>query len=160
MNGQALELRRRLLKGSATALVLPWLGGALLAARGVLAAEWPRDAFTAHDVHDALKAFGAADAVESRDIVITAPEIAENGAKVEIEIVSNLPRTLTLAIFADRNPMPLCAALDFSETALPYVRFQLKLAETTRLRAVAKTSDGKHHVAIREVTVTLGGCGA
>lgn len=155
-----LELRRRLLKGSAAALLPPLLGSGLLTARGVFAAERPSNPFTARTVGEALKAFGAAGAAETRDIVINAPEIAENGAKVDIEIISNLADTRTLAVFADRNPMPLCAALDFSEAALPYARLQLKLAETTRLRVVARTGDGKQHVAIREVKVTLGGCGA
>lgn len=155
-----LELRRRLLKGSAATLLAPLLGSGLLSAKAVLAAERPPNAFTARTVGEALKAFGAASAADTRDIVINAPEIAENGAKVDIEVICNLANTRTLAVFADRNPMPLCAALDFSEAALPYARLQLKLAETTRLRVVARTGDGKHHVAIRELKVTLGGCGA
>ena len=106
-----------------------------------------------------MKAYGAATAIESREITIIAPEIAENGAKVEVEITSNLANTRSLAIFADKNPMPLCAALDFSNNALPFAKVQIKLAETTRICAVAKTGDGKHHVAFREIKVTLGGCG-
>lgn len=155
-----LEFRRKLLTGGGSALLLaPLLGTGLLTPSRLLAAEWNRNAFAAHTLNDALKAYGVANASESRDIVITAPEIAENGAKVDIEISSNLPNTKTLAIFADRNPMPLCASLDFSGTALPYTRIQLKLAETTRIRVVAKTTDGKTYVALREVKVTLGGCG-
>jgi sulfur-oxidizing protein SoxY len=106
-----------------------------------------------------LKAYGAGNAGESRDIVITAPEIAENGAKVEVEIASNLPDTRSIAVFSDRNPMPLCAALEFGRAALPFSRLQLKLAETTRVRAVVKTGDGRTHIASREIKVTLGGCG-
>ena len=153
------ELRRRLLKGSAAALLMPLLGSGLLLPGRVLAAEWNRNAFTAHSVAEALKASGVTQAGESRDIVIAAPEIAENGAKVDIEITSNLPGTRSLAIFADKNPMPLAATLEFAGTALPYARVQLKLAESTRLRVVARTNDGKQHVALREIKVTLGGCG-
>lgn len=155
-----LELRRKLLKGGASATLLsPWLGSGFLTPATVLAADWNKAAFTARHVGDALKAYGAATAAESRDIVINAPEIAENGAKVEVEIMSNLPNTRSLAIFADKNPMPLCAAIDISGNALPYVRAQLKLAETMRIRAVAKLADGRAHVAFREIKVTLGGCG-
>lgn len=154
------ELRRKLLKGGASASLLsPLLGSGLLTPTAVLAAEWNKTAFTARNVADALKAYGAGSAGESRDIVINGPEIAENGAKVEVEIMSNLPNTRSLAIFADKNPMPLCAAIDISGSALPYVRAQLKLAETMRIRAVAKLADGKAHVAFREIKVTLGGCG-
>ena len=153
-------LRRKLLQGGASAVLLsPFLGTGLLTPTVVVAAESNRNAFTARTIADALKAHGSATAGESRDIVINAPEIAENGAKVEVEITSNIASSRSLAIFADKNPMPLCANLEFAGAALPYARIQLKLAETTRLRAVVKTADGKTHVAFREIKVTLGGCG-
>lgn len=155
-----LELRRKLLKGGALATLLsPLLGTGLLIPTGVLAVEWNRNAFTAPNINDALKAYGSTTATESRDILINAPEIAENGAKVEVDITCNIANTRSLAIFADKNPIPLCAIIEFSGTALPYARIQLKLAETTRVRTVIKTQDGKTHVAFREIKVTLGGCG-
>lgn len=154
------ELRRKFLKGGASAALLsPLIGSGLLMPTRVLAAEWNKNAFTSRNVNDALKAYGGTNAVESRDIVINAPEIAENGAKVEVEITSNIANTRSLAIFADKNPMPLCSAIEFSSSVLPYVKAQLKLAETTRIRAMAKTTDGKSYVAFREIKVTLGGCG-
>lgn len=153
------ELRRQLLRGSTAALFAPWIGAGLLVPGRVIAAEWNRPAFTARNVNEALKAWGAANATDSRDIVINAPEIAENGAKVEIDITSQIPASRSIAIFADRNPMPLCAAISFSGGALPYCRAQLKLAESTRIRAVVKAGDGKTYVAFREIKVTLGGCG-
>lgn len=155
-----LELRRKLLRGGASAALLsPLLGSGLLLPTAVLAAEWNRPAFTARSVGDALKTYGSAGAAESRDIVINAPEIAENGAKVEVEISSNLPNTRSIAVFADKNPMPLCSAIEFSGPVLPYVKQQLKLSESTRIRVVAKTADGKSHIAFRDIKVTLGGCG-
>ena len=154
------QLRRRLLRGGTSlAMMVPWLGSGLLVPSRVLAAEWNRPAFSARNVADALKSYGAAGAAESRDIVISAPEIAENGAKVEIEIASQIPATRSIAVFADKNPMPLCATLEFYGNALPFCRVQLKLAETTRIRAVVCAGDGKTYVAFREVKVTLGGCG-
>lgn len=153
------ELRRKFLKsGISAALITPLIGTGLLMPTRVLA-EWNKNAFTARTVNDALKAYGSPSTAESRDIVINAPEIAENGAKVEVEIMSNIPNTRSLAIFADKNPMPLCSAIEFTGPVLPYVRAQLKMAETTRVRAVAKTTDGKSYVAFREIKVTLGGCG-
>lgn len=155
-----LELRRNLLKGGVSATLLaPLLGGGLLLPGRVLAAEWQRAAFSAHTVGEALKAYGSSGSAETREITVNAPEIAENGSRVEIEISCSLPQTRSLAVFADRNPLPLCGILEFSGKALPYARIPLKLAESTRLRVVAKTADGKTHVAWREVKVTLGGCG-
>ncbi len=154
------ELRRKLLKGGVSAALLsPLIGSGLLMPTRVLAAEWNKNAFTARTVNDALKAYGGANATESRDIIINAPEIAENGAKVEIEVTSNIANTRSLAIFADKNPMPLCSVIEFASPVLPYVKAQLKMAETTRVRVVAKTTDGKSYVAFREIKVTLGGCG-
>ncbi|MPN00337.1 hypothetical protein SDC9_147531 [bioreactor metagenome] len=155
-----LELRRQFLKGGlSAALLTPLLGTGLLMPTRVLAADWNRPAFTARNVGDALKAYGSANAAESREILINAPEIAENGAKVEIEVTSNIANTRSLAVFADKNPMPLCSSIEFSGSALPYLREQIKLSETTRIRVVAKTAEGKFHVAFREIKVTLGGCG-
>ena len=154
------ELRRKLLKGGSSATLLaPWIGTGLLLPGRVIAAEWNITAFTARNVNEALKAWGATNAAESRDVVIIAPEIAENGAKVEIDVTSQVPATRSIALFADRNPMPLCAAIEFTGGALPYCRVQIKLAETTRVRAVVKSGDGKTFVAFREIKVTLGGCG-
>ena len=153
------EIRRRLLKGSAGGLLLPLIGTGLLTPVQVIAAEWNKAAFNSRTIADALKNAGIANAIETRDIVINAPEIAENGAKVEIDITSNLAGTRSLSVFADKNPMPLAATLEFSGNALPFARLQLKMSETMRVRAIAKTADGKTHVAFREVKVTLGGCG-
>lgn len=152
-------LRRRLLKGSVSAALLPLLGSGLLIPSRALAAPWNRTAFNARGIGDALKAYGAQPSPESRDIVINAPEIAENGAKVEVEISSNLPDSRSIALFSDKNPMPLCAAIEFGKNAVPFCRLQVKLAETTRVRAVVKTGDGKTYIASREIKVTLGGCG-
>ncbi len=155
-----IEFRRKLLKGSGSlALLAPLLGTGLLSPTRVLAADWKRDAFTAKQANEAMKLSGVATPAESRDIVINASEIAENSAKVELEVICNLPNTHRLLVFADKNPMPLCADLSFSGPALPYAKVQLKLAESTRIRAVAKTADGKSYVAYREIKVTLGGCG-
>lgn len=152
-------LRRLLLQSSTGIALLPWLGSGLLTPTRVLAAEWKRPAFTAKTVPDALKSQGWALPLETRDILIQAPEIAENGAKVDIEISSTLPGARSLLVFADKNPFPLCASLEFYPPALPFARIQVKLAETTRIRAILRTSDDKTYVAMKEIKITLGGCG-
>lgn len=154
------ELRRNWLKGgAASALLLPVLGLGLLQPGRALAAPWNIRAFSARTIDAALEAYGAGAAYPSREIEINSPDIAENGAKVDIEVTSMLPETRSIAIFADRNPTPLCAVLEFGSGTLPFSRLQLKLAETTRVQAVVRTLDGKHHIASREIRVTLGGCG-
>ncbi|MBI2305998.1 MAG: thiosulfate oxidation carrier protein SoxY [Rhodocyclales bacterium] len=151
--------RRRFLRagGASTAMMALAAAGLLQPVR-VLATEWQRSAFTANTFPAALKAYAAAASTESREIVFSAPDIAENGAQVVVEISSNLPGSQSIAVFAEKNPMPLAATLQFANGALPQVRIPLKLAETTRVRAVVKTADGRIWHAQREIRVTLGGC--
>ncbi len=153
------RLRRLVLRGCTATPALAALAAAgLLRPSSVLAAEWLRPAFTANNFADALKAYGTPASAESRDIIFAAPEIAENGAQVVVEITSNIPGSQTIALFVQKNPMPLAASFSFANGALPQVRVPLKLAETTRIRAVVKTGDGKTWHAHREVKVTAGGC--
>ncbi len=155
-----MELRRKFLKGGASAALLaPLIGSGLLIPGRVLASEWKRAAFTAQNPADALGKLGLSASTESREIILRAPEIAENGGKVEIEIICNVPDTRSLLVVAEKNPMPLCAELNFKGKAQAYAKVQLKLAETMRVRAIARTGDGRSHVAFREIKVTLGGCG-
>ena len=131
---------------------------ALLAKPLAAFAAWNESAFGAKTPHDALKGIGAANSAPSKEIVIDAPQIAENGAVVPIEIVSNIPGTTSIVVVLEKNPFPLAAKFDFGEGALPYVKLNVKIAETSDVRVVA-AAGGKHYSATREVKVTIGGCG-
>ena len=141
-------LRRTLLGALAAALLKP------LAAL----AAWNENAFGAKTAQDALKSLGAGTPTASNDILIEAPQIAENGAVVPIEITSNIPGTTSIAVVLEKNPFPLAAKFDFNEGALPYVKLNVKMAETSDVRVVA-TAGGRHHAATKEIKVTIGGCG-
>jgi sulfur-oxidizing protein SoxY len=140
---------RRALIGAAAALLLKPL--AALAA-------WHKEAFSAKSAPDALKSLGAANPAPSHDVVIEAPQIAENGAVVPIEITSNVKGTTSILVLIDKNPFPLVGKFDFSESALPFVKLNVKMGETSDVRVVAEAG-GKHYVATREIKVTIGGCG-
>lgn len=157
-----IPLRRLLLKGSTTLPLAALLAGGLLQPSRLLAASWNHNAFTARQTDEALKAYGAVQPSPAgpRDIAIHAPETAENGGKVDIEVSTTLPGAVSIAVFADKNAYPLCASIDFLPPALPFVKLQAKLLESTRIRAVVRSGDGKFHVAFREIKVTQGGCGA
>jgi len=121
-------------------------------------AAWNKEAFSAKTPADALKTFGIGNATPSKDLSIDAPQIAENGAVVPIEISSAIPATTALLVVVDKNPFPLIARFDFKEGALPYVKVNLKMGETSDVRVLAEAG-GKHYVATKEVKVTIGGCG-
>jgi sulfur-oxidizing protein SoxY len=121
-------------------------------------AAWNKEAFSAKTPADALKSLGIGSAEPSKDLTIDAPQIAENGAVVPIEISSAIPGTTALLVVVDKNPFPLVARFDFKEGALPYVKVNLKMGETSDVRVLAEAG-GKHYVATKEVKVTIGGCG-
>ncbi len=151
-----MQMNRR--KALATAAAF----GALLVAgllRPVAAfAAWNKGAFGAKSAGDALKGLGVANAEPSAAIVIEAPQIAENGAVVPIEVMSNIPGTTALAVLIEKNPFPLAGRFEFMEGALPFVKLNVKMGETSDVRVIA-TAGGKHFVATKEVKVTIGGCG-
>jgi sulfur-oxidizing protein SoxY len=123
-----------------------------------LAATWNKDAFAAKSAADVAKSLGTPGAEASNQIVIEAPQIAENGAVVPIEITSKIPGTTALAVLVEKNPYPLVAKFDFMEGALPFVKINAKMGETSDVRVIA-TAGGKHYTATKEIKVTIGGCG-
>jgi sulfur-oxidizing protein SoxY len=130
--------------------------GMLLPLRAI--AAWNKDAFGAKTAADALKGLGVGASTESKDIVIDAPQIAENGAVVPVEITSNLASTRSIMVVVEKNPFPLTAKFDFGEGALPYVKVNVKMGESSIVRVLAEAG-GKFYSASKEVKVTIGGCG-
>jgi sulfur-oxidizing protein SoxY len=151
-----IDRRRRILK--AAGVLAAGLAAGLLKPVLAFAATWNKDAFGAKTPADALKSIGAAGAAPSKDIVIEAPQIAENGAVVPIEVLSNIPGTTSISVLIEKNPFPLAARFDFLDGALPFVKVNVKMGESSDVRVVAEAG-GKHFVATREVKVTIGGCG-
>ncbi|HZM44597.1 MAG TPA: thiosulfate oxidation carrier protein SoxY [Burkholderiales bacterium] len=119
---------------------------------------WNKPAFESKAVADVLKSLGASGAAESKDIVITAPDIAENGAVVPVEVTSRIPGTQAIAIIAEKNPFPLAAAVELANSSEPYTYVRIKMGETSNVRAVVKAG-GRFYTAVKEVKVTVGGCG-
>ena len=121
-------------------------------------AAWNKEAFGAKTAADALKGLGIASTAESKDVLIEAPQIAENGAVVPIEITSNVPNTKSISVVIEKNPFPLAARFDFGDGAVPYVKVNVKMGESSFVRVVAEAG-GRFYAASREVKVTIGGCG-
>lgn len=151
-------LRRNVLKGATGAgAVAVAVAAGLITPTRVLAAA-PRSAFEAKNMGDAMKNMGVASSADSKDITIKAPDIAENGAVVPVEVTSNIAGTSGIAIIAEKNATPLVADFGLSNGALGYVSTRIKMGNTSLVRAVV-TAGGKHYTATKEVKVTIGGCG-
>ncbi len=153
------HMRRTILKSTGAAgTVAVAVAAGLLKPSQVLAAEWNKTAFGATSVADALKDAGAANPTQSKDIAIKAPDIAENGAVVPVEITSKIPGTQSILIMVEKNNNPLVADFTLENGTEGYVSTRVKMASTSNIRAVVKAG-GKSYYATKEVKVTIGGCG-
>jgi sulfur-oxidizing protein SoxY len=123
-----------------------------------LAADWNKVAFDAKTLPEALKGAGVQNAVESKDIIIKAPDIAENSAVVPVEVNCKIPGAQTISLFADKNPQPLIAQFQIADGVEPYISTRIKMGDTGNIRVVVLAA-GKNYTASKEVKVTIGGCG-
>ena len=146
---------RKLGIGSACVAVfsIGWLRPILL-----LAAEWNKAAFDAKVLADTMKSIGAVSVSDSDQIQMKAPEIAENGAIVPVEISSRLPATQAIYIIADKNPQPMVAIFDIGAGMEPFISTRIKMGESSKVIVLVKAA-GKFYRASQEVKVTIGGCG-
>jgi sulfur-oxidizing protein SoxY len=98
-------------------------------------------------------------------IKLELPIIAENGALVPISVEVASPMTpqsyvKTIYIISDKNRRPMNARFSLMPASgQAFVATNLRLGESTDVRAVAELSDGTLLMARRDVKVTIGGCG-
>jgi sulfur-oxidizing protein SoxY len=82
-------------------------------------AAFNKAAFDAKSVADAVKAYGAGAPVESKDVTLTAPDIAENGAVVPMAAASTIAGVKHLLVLVEKNPSALVAKFDVSDSVEP-----------------------------------------
>ena len=151
--------RRKVLKGTGGAAVMGLAASAGLFHPGSAWAQaWNKAAFETKTMADTVKAMGGATAAESKEIVITSPDIAENGAVVPFTISSRLPKTESIALLVEKNPNALAASFDIPAGTEAGVTTRVKMGQTSNVTALVK-ADGKFYYTTKEVKVTLGGCG-
>lgn len=98
-------------------------------------------------------------------VKMEAPLIAENGAVVPVTVDADLPMTpekyvKSVYVISDKNRRPLNAKFSLSPLAgKASVSTNIRLAETTDVRAVVEMNDGTLYMVKQEVKVTVGGCG-
>jgi sulfur-oxidizing protein SoxY len=147
--------RRDTLKQSATV-------AGLLATTGLFpqyAWAFNKAAFDAKTVAEATKAFGGGAPVESKDVTITGPDIAENGAVVPMGVSTTLAGAKHLLLMVEKNPNALVAMFNVSDTVDTSFSTRAKMGQSSDVYAVAVMNDGKAFFAKKEIKVTLGGCG-
>ena len=150
-----MQTRRETLKQSAVV-------AGLLATAGFpqfAQAAFNKAAFDARSVQDAVKAAGGASLAESKDVTITGPDIAENGAVVPVGCSTSLPGVKRMAILVEKNPSVLAAVFDVTDAVDANFSTRVKMGQSSNVFAVAMMADGKVLYSAKEIKVTLGGCG-
>ena len=136
---------------------------ALMAGAGLLPlaarAAYDSAAFEAKSLADALKALGAGAPVDSKDITLIGPDIAENGAVVPVGVATALPGAKRLLLLVEKNPNVLAAAFDVSDAVDANFSTRVKMGQSSNVYAVALMRDGRVLFTQKEIKVTLGGCG-
>jgi sulfur-oxidizing protein SoxY len=151
-----MQTRRQMIQRSAAVASL--LGGLGLLPQSAQAA-WNSAAFEAKNMADLVKALGASAPTESKDVTITGPDIAENGAVVPVGCASALPGVKKLLLLVEKNPSMLCAMFDVTDAVEPSFNTRVKMGQSSHVMAVAVMADNKVLFAQKEIKVTLGGCG-
>jgi sulfur-oxidizing protein SoxY len=148
--------RRELLSHSARLAALLAAGGLLPQAAQ---AAYNTAAFDTKTMAELVKSLGGSAPVESKDVTITGPDIAENGAVVPLGVSSALPGVKRLMVLVEKNPNVLSAMFEVSDAVDANFATRVKMGQSSNVYAVAMMGDGRVLFAQKEVKVTLGGCG-
>ena len=151
-----MQTRRDMLARSAS--VAAALAGLGLLPR-VAQAAWSQAAFDAKNMGDLMKALGTSGPAESKDVTITGPDIAENGAVVPVGAATTLAGVKRILLLVEKNPSMLAALFDVTDAVEPSISTRVKMGQSSNVIAVAITADNKVLFAQKEIKVTLGGCG-
>lgn len=151
-SGPALH-RRHLLGGGAAALLV---GCGLLTPRAARAMPAVLT-FDALSIPEALRSMGAVSAGPA-ELLLTVPEVAEDGTLVPLSVESRLPDTREIYVVVDVNPDPMAARFSVPAGTEPFVATRIKMAADGTVYAVVSDAQGRIHVTSRTMKVTVGGC--
>ena len=147
--GSTSPTRRRLLfvtAGAGLALLVP-----------------PADA-TEAAMAEAIRQLVGEAPLEPGKVKLELPSIVENGNTVPLTVSVESPMTEadhveSIHIFNQKNPQPFVAAVHLGpRTGKAYVATRIRLADSQRIVAIAKLSDGSFRSGGADVIVTLAAC--
>lgn len=96
--------------------------------------------------------------IDSPEVSISLPDIAENGAVVPITISSALDHINKIYILVEKNPTPLAAEFELSKDVAVYISARIKMAESSHVVVIAQQEDRLLRTQ-KWVKVMQGGCG-
>jgi len=154
-----MKNRRELLQHGAAVATLLMGAGILPSVARAQVAGYKASAFEAKTMADLMKSLGASAPAESKDVTLTAPDIAENGAVVPLGAATTLAGVKSLLLLVEKNPSIMTSMFEVTDAIEPSVTTRVKMGQSSNVYAVAMMNDGRVLYAQKEVKVTLGGCG-
>lgn len=136
--------------GAVTLTVVGWSQGAHAAAK---------------EATDEVAKFTGGKTPTQGKITIELPEIAENGNTVPLTVSVDAPMTAEnyvsdVLVLSEGNPNPGVITFHFTPlSGKAEAQTRIRLAATQNIVVVAKTSKGEFYTALKQVKVTIGGCG-
>jgi len=116
-------------------------------------------AFAAEEVDATLQALlGDKPLVNSTDIMLKVPNIAENGAVVPVTVTTTIANVERISLIVDGNPNPLSASFRLFPGAAADIATRLKVGKSSDVRAIVETATTAFFTS-KNVKVTIGGCG-
>lgn len=122
-------------------------------------AAYNKAAFDSKSVNEAIKLQGGGNLAESKEVLLNAPDYAENGAAVALGVSTALPGVRKILILVEKNPASLAASFEVSEWIEANFSTRIKMNQTSDVYAVAVMADGRALFTKKEVKVTVGSCG-
>ena len=137
----------------------------LLGASSLGASAYALPVFGADNgMESAIKAmFGDGD-IQELKVNLTIPALSENGFSVPFDVevdspMSEVNHVTKIAIFSERNPIPLIATYHLSpRSGRAKVNGRIRLAGTQNVHAIAQMNDGSLYRASANSFVTVAAC--
>jgi sulfur-oxidizing protein SoxY len=160
MNKENSHRRHFVKTSSGVALFSSLISIGFILPKSSLAATWKEAWFSTIDLAETLKVMGVKDVTESKKVNISAPDTAENGAYVGVSVSTEIDEIEMVAILVDKNPIILSGYFEFNSKVAPNISTKIKMAESSNIFNIVKTTKNDYFMAKKFVKVTLGGCGS
>ncbi len=136
------QRRRAILKSALAMGAIGTIGTGLAYSSPADSAAWPKEAFNASTVDEALlKLMGDNSVISGADdLMIEAPTIAENGI-AHITIHSRLPDTESMSIFIPGNRSPLVAHFKLHKKVTKSITTRIQIENSGKIVVIASAGD-------------------
>lgn len=121
---------------------------------------WPEAALAQTKLDEAIRLGVGTMSMEEAHVTVGLPPVAENGAVVPVTVACDLNNVDTLHIVVDKNPEPYICRYYVGDSGRAEISTRIKMGETSDVRGIAVTKDGKVYMGKNNVRVVTGGCGA